>query len=217
MRGQRGSHSIQASHRQGRIRFHTTFSGDVRSHHLTHHDVERVLRWPRLSDDLTARGDEQAAERVAVWLANPPMATADPSSVLVVTRERHNARHVQDAWRIYRGDLDLSRVRSAREAFLTFLGRYGLDLQIGNASRRLFTSCQVPMGPSGNAAPQLPSEAADVDVRTFQLLEVVPETAVIQVTIAYAVNETAVRSELGRHEPRDGRPSARERRMTLER
>ncbi len=205
-------------HRQGRIRFDTSFSGDVRSHHLTHNDVERVLRWPRCTDDLTGRGDEQQpAERVAVWLANPPMDTPDPSSILVVTRERRNARHVQDAWRIYRGDLDLSRIRSAREAFLTFLGRYGIDLQIGNASRRLFTSCQVPMGPSGNAAAQLPDESADVDARTFQLLKLIPETAVIDVSIAYAVNETAVRSDLVRHEPLGGKPSMRERRMTLER
>ncbi len=211
------SHSIRAPHRQGRIRFDISFSGDVRSHHLTHHDVERVLRWPRCSDHLTGQGDEQAAERVAVWLANPPMETPEPSSILVITRERRNARHVQDAWRIYRGDLDLSRVRSAREAFLTFLGRYGLDLQIGNASRRLFTSCQVPMGPSGNAAAQLPDAAADVDVSTCQLLKLIPETAVIEVSIAYAVNETAVRSDLVRHERRGGRPSMRERRMILER
>jgi hypothetical protein len=211
------SQSIRAPQRQGRIRFDTSFSGDVRSHHLTHHDVERVLRWPRCSDDLTGQGDEQAAERITVSLANPPMETPDPSSILVITREKRNARHVQDAWRIYRGDLDLSRVRSAREAFLAFLNRYGLDLQIGNASRRLFTSCQVPMGPSGNAAVQLPDAAADVDVRTFQLLELVPESAVIEVRIAYAVNETAVRSDLVRHELRGGRPSMRERRMILER
>jgi hypothetical protein len=205
------SHSITAPHRQGRIRFDTSFSGDVRSHHLTHHDVERVLRWPRCSDDLTGRGDEQAAERIAVSLANPPMDTPDPSSILVITREKRNARHVQDAWRIYRGDLDLSRVRSAREAFLAFLNRYGLDLQIGNASRRLFTSCQVPMGESGNAAARLPDAAADFDVRTFQLLELVPESAVIDVSIAYAVNETAVRADLVRHEIRGGRSSRRER------
>jgi hypothetical protein len=211
------SQSIRAPQRQGRIRFDTSFSGDVRGHHLTHHDVERVLRWPRCSDDLTGQGDEQAAERIMVSLANPPMETPDPSSILVITREKRNARHVQDAWRIYRGDLDLSRVRSAREAFLAFLNRYGLDLQIGNASRRLFTSCQVPMGPSGNAAVQLPDAAADFDVRTFQLLELVPESAVIEVRIAYAVNETAVRSDLVRHELRGGRPSMRERRMILER
>jgi hypothetical protein len=211
------SQSIRAPQRQGSIRFDTSFSGDVRSHHLTHHDVERVLRWPRCSDDLTGQGDEQAAERITVSLANPPMETPDPSSILVITREKRNARHVQDAWRIYRGDLDLSRVRSAREAFLAFLNRYGLDLQIGNASRRLFTSCQVPMGPSGNAAVQLPDAAADFDVRTFQLLELVPESAVIEVRIAYAVNETAVRSDLVRHELRGGRPSMRERRMILER
>jgi hypothetical protein len=211
------SQSIRAPQRQGRIRFDTSFSGDVRGHHLTHHDVERVLRWPRCRDDLTGQGDEQAAERITVSLANPPMETPDPSSILVITREKRNARHVQDAWRIYRGDLDLSRVRSAREAFLAFLNRYGLDLQIGNASRRLFTSCQVPMGPSGNAAVQLPDAAADFDVRTFQLLELVPESAVIEVRIAYAVNETAVRSDLVRHELRGGRPSMRERRMILER
>jgi len=152
-----------------------------------------------------------------VSLANPPMETPDPSSILVITREKRNARHVQDAWRIYRGDLDLSRVRSAREAFLAFLNRYGLDLQIGNASRRLFTSCQVPMGASGSAAVHLPDAAADFDVRTFQLLELVPESAVIEVRIAYAVNETAVRSDLVRHELRGGRPSMRERRMILER
>jgi hypothetical protein len=189
----------------------------VRSHHLTHHDVERVLRWPRWSDDLTVQADEQVAERIAVWLANPPMASPDPSAILVVTRERRNARRVQDAWRIYRGDIDLSRVRSAREAFLTFLDRYGLDLQIGNASRRFFTSCQVPIGRSGNAAAQLPDAAADVDVRTFQLLKLVPETGVIQVSIAYAINETAVRSDLVSHEPRGGSPSARERRLILKR
>jgi hypothetical protein len=211
------SQSIRAPQRQGRIRFDTSFSGDVRSHHLTHHDVERVLRWPRCSDDLTGQGDEQAAERIMVSLANPPMETPDPSSILVITREKRNARHVQDAWRIYRGDLDLSRVRSAREAFLAFLNRYGLDLQIGNASRRLFTSCQVPTGPSGNADVQLPDAAADFDVRTLQLLELVPESAVIEVRIAYAVNETAVRSDLVRHEVRGGRPSMRERRMILER
>jgi len=211
------SQSIRAPQRQGRIRFDTSFSGDVRSHHLTHHDVERVLRWPRCSDDLTGQGDEQAAERITVSLANPPMETPDPSSILVITREKRNARHVQDAWRIYRGDLDLSRVRSAREAFLAFLNRYGLDLQIGNASRRLFTSCQVPMGPSGNAAAQIPDAAADFDVRTFQLLDLVPESAVIEVRIAYAVNETAVRSDLVRHELRGGGPSMRERRMILER
>ncbi len=211
------SHSIMAPHRQGRIRFDISFSGDVRSHHLTHHDVERVLRWPRCSDDLTGQGDEQAAERVAVSLANPPMETPDPSSILVITREKRNARHVQDAWRIYRSDLDLSRVRSAREAFLTFLNRYGLDLQIGNSTRRLFTSCQVPMGPSGNDAAQLPDESADIDARTFQLLKLIPETAVIDVSIAYAVNETAVRSDLVRHELRGVKPSMRERRMLLER
>lgn len=211
------SHSIRAPQRQGRIRFDTSFSGDVRSHHLTHPDIERVLRWPRCSDDLTGRGDEQAAERIVVSLANPPMETPDPSSILVITREKRNARHVQDAWRIYRGDLDLSRVRSAREAFLAFLNRYGLDLQIGNASRRLFTSCQVAMGESGNAAAQLPDAAADFDVRTFQLLELVPESAVIEVRIAYAVNETAVRSDLVRHELRGGRLSMREQRMILER
>ena len=204
-------------HREGRIRFDTSFSGDIRSHHLTPHDIERVLRWPRCSDDLTSQRDEQPAERVAVWLANPPMETPDPSSILVITREKRSARHVQDAWRVYRGDLDLSRARSAREAFLSFLGRYGLDLQIGNASRRLYTSCQVPMGPSGNAAARLPDAATDLDVRTLQLLELVPETAVIAVSIAYAINETAVCADLVRHEPRGGRRSTRERRIILER
>ena len=211
------SRSFEAPDRQGRIRFDTTFSGDVRSHHLTHHDVERVLRWPRWSEDLTGPSSDGVAERITVWLANPPMATPDPSSILVVTRERRNARRVQDAWRIYRGDIDLSRVRSAREAFLTFLGRYGVDLRIGNASRRLFTSCQIPMGPSGNANPQLPDAAAAVDVRTFQLLKLIPEMAMIEVSIAYAINETAVRSDLVRHEPRRGGEAPGERRMILER
>jgi hypothetical protein len=54
-------------------------------------------------------------------------------------------------------------------------------------------------------------------VRTFQLLELVPESAVIEVRIAYAVNETAVRSDLVRHELRGGRLSMREQRMILER
>jgi hypothetical protein len=48
-------------------------------------------------------------------------------------------------------------------------------------------------------------------VRTFQLLELVPESAVIDVSIAYAVNETAVRADLVRHEIRGGRSSRRER------
>jgi hypothetical protein len=186
--------------RQGRIRFERGFNGDARSqyHHLKHHDVERALRWPRSMDELTSAATR--SQCVAVWVASPPMVKPAPSSILVITREHRNARHVQDAWRIYHGDVDLSRVRSAGEAFEAFLGRYGLELQIGLERRRLFRDCQIPMGPCGNTSAKLPAAAADIEVRRLQILKLIPETAVVEVSVAYAINETAVRLDLRRHE-----------------
>ena len=44
----------------GRIRFDRSFDGLAKSHHVTHQDVERVLRWPRLIDGLADGGSDAA-------------------------------------------------------------------------------------------------------------------------------------------------------------
>ncbi len=166
---------------------------------MARHNVERALRWPRLADDLSGI-DGDSRERVTVWLASPPIGNAEnPSSILVVTCDRRGFRHVQDAWRVYHSDVSLSRVRSAREALHAFLDRYGVELQIGSATRRLFTGCRIAMGPAGNSDAGLPAAAASADVRLVQILELIPESAQIEVSIGYAVNESAVRADLARH------------------
>ncbi len=183
-----------------RVKFDHAFHDEARTRHLARHHVERVLRWPRLVDDLAGVGGINSADRLTVWLANPPLSNAeDPSSILVLTRDRRGTREVQDAWRVYHSDVPISRVRSAREALFAFLNRYGIELQIGSESRRLFTASRVPMGPSGNAEARLPDAVSNIDVRLVQILELFPENASIDVSLAYAVNATSVRADLARH------------------
>jgi hypothetical protein len=183
-----------------RVKFDGGFQSDCRAHHLTRRDVERALRWPRWVDELTAAEGSTCSETVSVWVANPPMSSSrDPSSVLVVTRDQRGARWIHDAWRLYHSDLDLRHARTGCDVFATFLARYGLEVRIGDASRRLFLPCRLPMGRSANASPQVLGALARPETRGLQILRLVPERAEIEVAIAFAVDEGAVRADLARH------------------
>ncbi len=107
---------------------------------------------------------------------------------------------MHDAWRVYHSDVDLGRVRSARDVLVAFLDRYGLDLRLGLEGRRLFTGGEVPMGSTANTRAQVVHAPEGAVVRTLEMLRLVPERASIEVTIAFAINETVLRRDLARHE-----------------
>ncbi len=161
--------SIAFSARPVRVRFDGAFYAAARSHHLTKRDVERALRWPKSIDDLT---DDQAflGGTVTVWLAtSPPALPVDPSSILVVARGRRGDPQGFDAWRVYHRELDLSRSRSAREAFAAFLGRYGLDLRLGAEARRLFLSCAMPMAATANTDGEIAAASEGATVKRLTI------------------------------------------------
>jgi hypothetical protein len=187
--------------RQLRVTFDGGFYGDAYAHHLTRRDVERVLRWPHWVDELTAGADFALAETVTAWVAHPPVASPrDPSSILVVARERNAERRVHDAWRIYHSDVDLSGARSGLEVLTAFLGRFGVDARIGDATRRLFLPSRVAMGAAGNSSMQCADAPPGGDIRPLEIVRLVPERLEIEVTAAFAVDERALRSVLARHE-----------------
>jgi hypothetical protein len=192
--------------RQVRVKFDSAFPRNALAHHVTHHDVERVLRWPRWVDELTARAEVPPTENVTAWVATPPMPDRrDPSVLLVVTRQRRNDLRVHDAWRLYLSDMNLGRTRSACDVLSAFLDRYGLDVQLGTESRRLFLPCRVPMGPVGNASVRIAGADPRAGVHALEVVRLVPERLEIEVGIAFAVNEPAMRADLARH----ARPGSR--------
>jgi hypothetical protein len=186
--------------RQVRVKFDSAFQSDALAHHITRRDVERVLRWPRWVDELTAGAHTPPAEIVTAWVARPPVADPrDPSLLLVVTRDRRNDRRVHDAWRLYFSDIDLGRARSGFDVLEAFLERYGFAVQLGAESRRLFLPSRVPMGPAGNAAVRIDGAEPRAGVRPLEVFRLVPERVEIEVAIAFAVNEAALRTDLERH------------------
>lgn len=186
--------------RQIRVKFDSAFSSDAAAHHVTRRDVERVLRWPRWVDELTAGTDTPSAEVVTAWVGRPPMPDPrDPSLLLVVTRDRRSDRRVFDAWRLYFSDIDLSRARSACDVLAAFLDCYGFMLQLGAESRRLFLPGRIPMGPGGNASVRIDGAEPGAGVRPLEVFRLVPERVEIEIGIAFAVNEAVLRADLVRH------------------
>ncbi len=194
------SQPIGAPERQVRIKFDSAFDRHAIAHHLTRRDVERVLRWPRWVDELTAGAEVPPAEIVTVWVSVPPVIVPhDPSALLVVTRERRGDRRVHDAWRVYLSDVDVTRARSGLDVLTAFLERYGVDVQLGTESRRLFLPCRVPMGPVGNAAVRVGGAAPQAGVRTLEVFRLIPERVEIEIGAAFGVCETMLSADLGRH------------------
>jgi hypothetical protein len=191
---------VSAPARRVRIKFDGAFPRHALTHHVSRHDVERVLRWPRWVAELTEGAEIRPSESIIAWVATPPMPNPrDPSVLLVVTRDRKNDRRVHDAWRLYLSDLNLGRARSARDVLAAFLDRYGLDVQLGIESRRLFLPCRLPMGPTGNASMRIAGAESCGGVHPLEVFRLVPERAEIEVGIAFAVNESALRADLARH------------------
>lgn len=194
------SQSAGASERQIRVKFDSGFQSDAVAHHVTRRDVERVLRWPRWIDELTAGTETSLAEVVTAWVGRPPMPDPrDPSLLLVVTRDRRSDRRVFDAWRLYFSDIDLSRARSGSDVLAAFLDCYGFMLQLGAESRRLFFPGRIPMGPGGNASVRIDGAEPGAGVRPLEVTRLVPERFEIEVGIAFAVNEAVLRADLARH------------------
>ncbi len=192
--------TIETASRQVRTRFDSGFYGDIRAHHLTRRDVERVLQAPRWVDRLgAAEINRSVTETASVWYAGLPAAPR-ASSILIVTRGRADEQRVHDAWRVYHGDVDLSRVRSARDALAALLGRYGLEMRLGLETKRLFTAGTVPMGATANTQAQVLNVPETAVVRTLEMLRLVPEAARIEVTVAFAINETALRRDLAKYD-----------------
>lgn len=188
--------------RQFHLKFDLAFETDASSHHVSRRDVERALRWPRWVDDLTAGADLIPAETVTAWVATPPMPVQrDPSVLLVVTRQRRADRRVHDAWRLYLSDLDLRQARSGADVLSAFLDRYGIDIQLGTESRRLFLPRRVPMGSAGNASVRIGASEGTERARVLEVLRLNPERLEIDVGVAFAVDEHSFRSDVARHEP----------------
>jgi hypothetical protein len=184
-----------------RVKFDHAFYRHAPAHHVTRRDIERVLRSPRWVDDLTSQAqDGPPSERVAVWVAAPPTwSPYDPSTLLVVTRDRRGDRWIYDAWRIYHADVDLRAARSAVDVFSAFLARYGLEVQLGNESRRLFLPGRIPMAATSNATPRVIGELSRPETRRLEIVRLVPERAEIEVTVAFAVDERSLREGVARH------------------
>jgi hypothetical protein len=194
-------YACDVHHTELRVTFDGTFYGDALAHHLTRRDVERVLRWPHWVDDLTAGAEFPVPETITAWVAHPPVASPrDPSSILVVARERNAERRIHDAWRIYHSDVDLSRARSGVDVLTLFLARFGVDAQIGDATRRLFLPSRIPMGRASNSSMQFGGAAVAADIRSLEIVRLVPERLEIEVTAAFAIDERALRGVLARHE-----------------
>lgn len=183
-----------------RVKFDNAFPRVAPPRHINRRDVERVFRWPRWVDELTAGADISPSDRVTVWVANPLTSVPrDPSSLLVVTRDRRGDRWVHDAWRLYHSDVDLRRAQSARDVLTAFLDRYGLEVQIGALSRRLFLPCRLPMAAAANASARVIGALSRPEIRRLEMLRLIPERAEIEVGVAFAVDERSLRSDVARH------------------
>jgi hypothetical protein len=193
------------SQRQFYLKFDAGFETDGPAHHVSRRDVERALRWPRWVDELTAGADLAPSETVTAWVASPPMiARRDPSVLLVVTRQRRTERRVHDAWRLYLSDIDLRQARSGGDVLSAFLDRYGLDVQLGAESQRLFLPRRVSMGAEGNASVRIGGSEPAEGARVLEVFRLNPERVEIEVGVAFAVNEHSFRADVARHEPPPG-------------
>ena len=184
-----------------RVVFPGEFYHDAKSHRITRRAVERAFRTPKWTDAIVPeRAQPAASDGMTAWVADSATASPDdPFSILVMTRDRHGERSVHEAWRVYHRDVDLSRARSAHDVFVAFLDRYGLDVQIAGVTRRLFTACRLPMGPSGNAAMRVLGGVDQRKVHAVEIMRLAPERSEIDVTIAFAIDEKALRDDLARH------------------
>lgn len=200
--------SIGTPGRPIRLKFDLAFPSDARAHHVTRQDVERVIRWPTWVDELTAGADVRPSESVRVWVASSPIPRPpDPSTVLVVTRDSRSERRVHDAWRLYSSDVELSGARCGYDVLTAFLDRYGVDVQLGDQSRRLFRRCRIQMGPVANAAVRVDDAEVGFGVRALEVFRLIPERTEIDVDVAFAVDERRLRADLARHNrtPRNDR------------
>ena len=185
----------------GRVVFPGTFYREAKSHRVTRRAVERAFRTPKWIDAIVPeRPQADASDRMTAWVADSATASRDdPCSILVMTRDRSGERSVHEAWRVYHSDVDLSRARSAHDVFVAFLDRYGLDVQIAGVTRRLFTACRLPMAASGNAGIRVLGDVDRRAVHSVEIMRLIPERAEIEVTIAFAVDEKALRQDLAKH------------------
>jgi hypothetical protein len=183
-----------------RVKFDRAFPSDAPSHHINRRDVERTLRWPRWVDELTQGAELALSDAVTVWVATPPTSVRDdPSSLLVVTRDRRSDRWVHGAWRLYHSDVDLRHARSGFDVLTAFLDRYGLEVQIGDSSRRLFLPCRLPMAAAANASARVIGVLSRPETRRLEILRLIPERAEIEVGVAFAVDERSLRADVARH------------------
>ena len=187
--------------RGGRVVFPGAFYHEAKSHRITRRVVERAFRTPKWIDAIVPERPQPAAsEGMTAWVADSATASRDdPFSILVMTRDRNGERSVHEAWRVYHSDVDLSHARSAHDVFVAFLDRYGLDVQIAGVTRRLFTACRLPMAASGNAGMKVLSDVERRAVHAVEILRLIPERSEIDVTIAFAIDEKALRRDLARH------------------
>jgi hypothetical protein len=194
------SSTLIATSRALRVKFDRAFTCEAPAHHVNRRDVERVLRSPRWADELTAGVQDTPFDTVTVWVAGPPTSVrGDSSSLLVVTRDRRGDRWVHDAWRLYHCDVDLRCARSARDVLIAFLDRYGLEVQIGDASGRLFLPCRLPMAAVANASARVIGALSRPETRRLEILRLIPERAEIEVGVAFAVDERSLRADVARH------------------
>lgn len=186
----------------GRVVFPGVFYQEAKSHRVTRRVVERACRTPKWIDAIVpAREQPPSSDGMTAWVADSATASPDdPFSILVMTRDREGERSVHSAWRVYHGDVDLSRARSANDVFVAFLDRYGLDVQIAGETARLFTACRLPMAPAGNAAMKVMADVDRRHVHAVEIMRLIPERAEIDVTIAFAIDEKALRMDLARHD-----------------
>ena len=155
-------------------------------------DVEHVL-----PEDMPFKGDGSVSLYVKHHRSPDPRYNF---SLLVVSSRKGYQQRVDDVFRIYPSDVDIGSARFPVDLLKALLEKYGLPLDVGNQRGKFFFLVIIDKVPEEEetfviGAP-LPSDRNISYEARFMLRET---EKTIEVSMAYALDEVAYRSDLKKH------------------
>jgi hypothetical protein len=155
-------------------------------------DVEHVL-----PEDMPFKGDGSFSLYVKHRHSPNPI---DDFSLLVVSSRKGYQQRVDDAFRVYPSDVDVGSAKFPVDLLKALAEKYGLPLDVGNQRGKFFFLVVIDKVPEGGetfviGAP-LPSDSNIPYEARFMLRET---EKTIEVSMAYALDEVAYRSDLKKH------------------
>lgn len=144
---------------------------------------------------------ERPGKDLSLFLKHHLSPDRDSYTLLVIGRREGNVIHVENAWRVYHLEVELSSAHTPLDFLRAFIDVYGLEIQVGDRSGKFITEVFVPQHLLSTRTNFIQGMEKSKDFSAFAFMK--PVQGLIrkgaEVGMAFAIDMSKYKTDLRRH------------------